>query len=130
MADESPIRRIGDMDIDSVAGVSDRAWVAVDACTLPSEGQLSRLAEFDALFRDGVRGVERVSPTRLRLDLDSTAVSRARELAAVESDCCSFFAFEFTTVGEGSVCMDIEVPPARVGVLDGLAARAIAGGSA
>ncbi|SUD48400.1 Uncharacterised protein [Nocardia otitidiscaviarum] len=129
MADESPMHRIGDMDSGPVVSASDRAWVAVDACTLPSEGQLSRVAEFDALFRDGVRGVERVSPTRLRLDLDSAAVSRARELAAVESDCCSFFAFEFTTVGEESVCMDIEVPPARVDVLDGLAARAIAGGS-
>ncbi|WP_280359132.1 hypothetical protein [Nocardia otitidiscaviarum] len=130
MVDESPSRRIGDMNTYQLVGVSDRAWVAVDACTLPSEGQLSRVAEFDALFRDGVRGVERVSPTRLRLDLDSAAVSRARELAAGESGCCSFFAFEFITVGEESVCMDIEVPPARVDVLDGLAARAIAGGSA
>ncbi|WP_306358465.1 MULTISPECIES: hypothetical protein [unclassified Nocardia] len=129
MVDEFPIRGIGDANSDPSAGASDRAWVAVDACALPSERQPSRVAEFDALFRDAVRGVERVSPTWLRLDLDGAAEARARDLAARESGCCSFFAFAFTTAGERLVHMDIEVPSTRVDVLDGLAARAKQGGS-
>ncbi|WP_306362930.1 hypothetical protein [Nocardia sp. CC227C] len=126
MADESLTS--GDADTDpAAAGSPDGSWVAVDACSLPTERQPLRVAEFDALFRDAVRGVDRVSPTRLRLEMDAAAESRARELAARESGCCSFFAFEFTTAGERSVHMVIEVPPERVDVLDGLAARARAG---
>ncbi|MBF6088593.1 hypothetical protein IU421_24825 [Nocardia cyriacigeorgica] len=107
----------------------EQAWVAVDACTLPTPQQPLRLAEFDALFRDAVRGVDRVSPTRLRLVLDTGAEARARELAARESECCSFFTFEFTAAVAGVVHLVVGVPAARVAVLDGLAARANAGRS-
>ncbi|MCM6771913.1 hypothetical protein NDR87_03530 [Nocardia sp. CDC159] len=107
-----------------------QAWVSVEACTLPTEQQPVRVAEFDALFRAAVRGVDRVSATRLRLDLVAGAEAWARELAARESSCCSFFTFGFTAAGTDLVHMDIDVPPARTEVLDGLAARAIAGGPA
>ncbi|MFC9996596.1 hypothetical protein [Nocardia sp. NPDC127526] len=108
-------------------GDADGAWVAVDACALPTAEQPLRVAEFDALFRDALRGIERVSPTRLRLDLDAAAEARARELAARESNCCSFFTFGFIPAGKQLVRMDIDVPPARAEVLDALAARAAAG---
>ncbi|GAB4588818.1 hypothetical protein [Nocardia sp. IFM 10818] len=111
-------------------GDADGAWVAVDACALPTTEQPLRIAEFDALFRDALRGIDRVSPTRLRLDLDAAAETRARELAARESSCCSFFAFGFAQAGKQLVRMDIDVPPARSEVLDGLAARAAASRSA
>ncbi|MEV0246870.1 thioredoxin domain-containing protein [Nocardia sp. NPDC050712] len=109
------------------ADLLEPSWVAVDACTLPTELQPLRVAEFDALFGDALRGVDRVSPTRLSLNFDATAEDRARELAAQESGCCSFFTFGFTSAGTNLVRMDIDVPPARVEVLDGLAARASAG---
>ncbi|HUY44121.1 MAG TPA: hypothetical protein VMV92_00125, partial [Streptosporangiaceae bacterium] len=44
------------------------AW-APDACTLPTSARARRAAEFDALFAAAVRGVDRVEPTRLRLEL-------------------------------------------------------------
>ncbi|WP_067536772.1 hypothetical protein [Nocardia crassostreae] len=105
------------------------SWVVPEACTLPTAQQPLRVAEFDALFRSAVRRVERVSPTCLRLELDAAVEAEARELAARESACCSFFTFGFATAGPALVWMDIEVPAARVDVLDGLAARASAGGS-
>lgn len=100
------------------------APLIVQSCTLPSEQQPLRIAEFEALFSDAVRNVVRVSPTRLRLYLDACAETRARELAARENQCCSFFLFEFDSTATGFVLMDIAVSPKEAGVLDALAARA------
>ncbi|WP_067815028.1 hypothetical protein [Nocardia inohanensis] len=102
-------------------------WVAVDACTLPSAAQPLRVAEFDELFANALRAVQRVSPTRLRLRLDAAAESEARQLAGRETACCSFFTFEFSTGPAGSIWMEIEVPAARTAVLDALATRTAAG---
>ncbi len=102
----------------------DTAWVAVDACTLPTVQQPLRVAEFDSLFATALRGVERPTPNRLRLEIDALTEPRARELAARESECCGFFTFGFTPAGPGAVWMDISVPDARITVLDGLALRA------
>ncbi|WP_405143022.1 hypothetical protein OG589_36850 [Sphaerisporangium sp. NBC_01403] len=100
-------------------------FVVPSACTLPTAEQPLRIAEFDGLFASALRRVERPSPTCLRLHLDGAAeVERiARDLAARESTCCSFFGFTFTRDGEGLV-LDVEVPPAQAVVLDGLAALA------
>ena len=38
------------------------------SCTLPAAKLPQRVAEFDALFTDAVRGIERVGPGRLRLE--------------------------------------------------------------
>ncbi|MFG1754168.1 hypothetical protein [Streptosporangium sandarakinum] len=46
----------------------DLGWTP-SACTLPTAEQPLRVAEFDALFIDAVRGVARPEPTRLRLEL-------------------------------------------------------------
>ncbi len=107
-----------------VGPLADPGWVAVDACTLPTAQQPLRAAEFDTLFTAALRGVERPTPTRLRLEIDAPAEQRARELAARESDCCGFFTFTFTPAGPQSVWMDIGVPSTRTDVLDGLALRA------
>jgi hypothetical protein len=100
-------------------------WVAVDACTLPTEEQPLREAEFDALFATALKGVERPAPERLRLILDSATVpvSAVRDLVARESSCCSFFDFRLTAATDGLV-LDVRVPAARVAVLNGLARRA------
>ncbi|MFD0733635.1 hypothetical protein [Planotetraspora mira] len=83
------------------------------------------MAEFDALFASTLRGVERVGPTHLRLMLEGGALveATARELAARETSCCSFFTFTFTP-GDQGLGLDIEVPMVHVKVLDGLAVRA------
>jgi hypothetical protein len=95
------------------------------ACTLPNAERPLRLAEFDDLFVTALRAQQRLSPTRLRWQMDPNAELTARDLADRESRCCSFFAFTFTSV-DGAVQLEVEVPEASVDVLDALAERAAA----
>jgi hypothetical protein len=100
------------------------SWVETTSCTLPTAEQPVRVAEFDDLFGTAVRAVERIDATTLRLVLDASARDRARDLAARETTCCSFFSFDLTPAGDGRVAMRVGVPAAHVAVLDGFAARA------
>jgi hypothetical protein len=100
---------------------SPQAWVP-DACTLPTTDRPLRVAEFDDLFTS-VRGTERVAGTTLRLTLDRAMLDFARDLAARETECCSFFDFPFGPAGEDTVTMEVTVPPAYTPILDGLVAR-------
>ncbi|MGV9408580.1 hypothetical protein ACWDOP_01595 [Nocardia sp. NPDC003693] len=93
-------------------------WVP-DACTLPTAEQPVRVAEFDGFFTASVRGFDRPRPTRLDLALAADAEPLARDLAARESGCCSFFTF---TIETGPV-LRIEVPPAHLDILDALEQR-------
>ncbi|WP_006246201.1 hypothetical protein [Mycolicibacterium tusciae] len=95
-----------------------------DACTLPTPERPLRVAEFDELFTRVLRS-ERVQPTRLQLLLPADLLPAARDLARRESQCCSFFTFEFHSAEE-EVLMRIEVPAAHVDVLDAFEARAAA----
>lgn len=97
---------------------------APQACTLPTAEQPLRIAEFDNLFAEGLRALERQAPTELTLTLDSATEETARDLAARESSCCSFFGFTFTPGDSGTLQLQVTVPPAHVDVLDALAARA------
>lgn len=101
------------------------AWVSVEACTLPVEGQQVRLAEFDALFASALRGVRREGSGWLRLSLRGGAEveEQARELTAREAECCSFFDFAVGRDGD-EVVVDVRVPADKEPVLDGLAAQA------
>ncbi|MFD0803891.1 hypothetical protein ACFQZU_21575 [Streptomonospora algeriensis] len=83
------------------------------------------MAEFDALFSAALRTVARPEPTVLGLVLDTGHEAAARELAARESGCCSFFAFAFTRRPDG-LHWRITVPDAQVAVLEALAERAAA----
>jgi hypothetical protein len=107
---------------------SELAW-APDACTLPTARRPLRRAEFDALFA-AARGAERISAVRLRVTLDGDAAfaDSVRDLAARETECCSFFTFAVSRPAPDLVVLDIEVPDAHVGVLDALAAVAVRGG--
>jgi hypothetical protein len=101
-------------------------WVPA-ACTLPTEQQPLRLAEFDELFRSALRRVERRGDTWLRLGLvdSGNTAERARELTGRESACCSFFRFDVRRAGR-DIEVDVRVPTGREAVLDGLARQAAA----
>jgi hypothetical protein len=99
------------------------SWVP-EACTLPTVEQPLRVAEFADLFRTSLRGVDRVAPTWLRLTLDAASEGTARDLAARESSCCSFFEFGFEAA-DGDVVLSVSVPEARVAVLDALESQAL-----
>ena len=102
-------------------------WIeSVAACTLPTADRPLRAAEFDTLFAGYLKAIDRRTPTRLRLELDIAAAATARDLAARESACCSFFTFDFMPGTAATVWMQIDVPPAHVDVLDGLSAHAAA----
>jgi hypothetical protein len=97
---------------------------APDACTLPTSERPLRVAEFDDLFTFVVRS-ERLAPQRLDVVLRRIVEAAARDLARRESECCSFFTFEFESAGDDLV-MHIAVPAEHVEVLDALEAWATA----
>jgi len=94
----------------------------LESCTLPTVERPLRLAEFDDLF-SALTAQTRLSAAVLRWSLDSGAEAVARDLAARETQCCSFFTFSFTSDGD-AVQVDVRVPAVRSEVLDALAARA------
>jgi hypothetical protein len=96
------------------------SW-APESCTLPQPDRPMRVAEFDDLFAIALRS-DRLAPTRLEIVLPDTAESTARDLADRETQCCSFFAFDFEPLGD-NVVMRIGVSPSRTEVLDSLEAR-------
>ena len=100
---------------------------APQACTLPTSERPLRAAEFAGLFSKAVVGVERLEPTRLRLELRASPqmAGRAAELVTAETACCSFFTFTLTATA-GHLVLDIAVPAAHVDVVDALADRAAA----
>ena len=104
---------------------NDPAWVP-QACTLPTAERPVREAEFDELFAAALRGQQRLAPTRLRWRLDPAAEPAARDLAARETECCSFFTFTFAAAGTSTSSCTAS-PAAHAGVLDALADRAAAG---
>jgi hypothetical protein len=97
----------------------------VQGCTLPTADRPLRIAEFDQLFSTALTAQTRPSPEVLRWSLDPRAEAVARDLAARETQCCSFFAFTFASEGE-TLQMDVRVPAVQTEVLDALAARAAA----
>jgi hypothetical protein len=103
---------------------TDAAW-APEACTLPTVERPLRVAEFDELFADALRGLERYEPTGLRMELDPTpeVAGRAAALVVREAGCCSFFTFALVATG-GELRLDITVPPTQTEVLDALQSRA------
>ncbi|MBM7786567.1 hypothetical protein [Tenggerimyces flavus] len=112
---------------DGLAAEGTLAWVDTASPTLPTAEQPIRVAEFNDLFATAVRAVDRVDSTTLRLTFDALAEERAPDLAARETNCCSFFNFDFMPADHDRVTMQVAVPNAYVAVLDGLAARAAAG---
>jgi hypothetical protein len=94
-------------------------WVS-RSCTLPTAERPLRAAEFDRVFAEA-RGVRRVSPERVRVELEPSAevAARVADLAVRETGCCSFFTFALTA-GAGTLHLEITVGPEHVEVLDAL----------
>ena len=80
------------------------------------------------MFASSVRAVERVTQTRLRLDLaaNPAVAARVANLVVRETGCCSFFTFNLVATG-GALALEVAVPPGHVDVLDALVERAAAG---
>jgi len=99
---------------------------APDSCTLPTAERPLRAAEFDALLSTAA-SVRRLAPTRLLITVAGgpEVAATARELAARETACCSFFTFAVDETPAG-VTLEVSVPPPYLAVLDGLARRAAA----
>lgn len=110
------------LPISDRVGDSSSAWVAPDACTLPTMEQPVRLAEFDSLFAEALTSTERINPTSARFTFTGTEDTweRAQDLATREAECCSFFGFTITPTGPVSAVMDVTVPDARADVLAAL----------
>ncbi len=99
-------------------------WQPVE-CTLPTQEQPLRVAEFDALFSSVLISVDRREGSLLLLTFDAAAgvEARLRDLLVREVECCSFFTFA-VTVGDGGIEVEVGVPATHLDILDGLAARA------
>lgn len=104
--------------------MTDLEWVP-QSCTLPTEEQPLRIAEWDALFTEHLTALSRPGSQRLRLELASAVETeeQVRDLAERESGCCSFFTFT-VTAADDSVRLDIAVDPVQEPVLGALAERA------
>jgi hypothetical protein len=115
-----------------------RDWTDNAACTLPTADRPLRAAAFDTLFAETLTEVTRSGPTRARMVLRGGpgTESRTRELAAQETQCCSFFTFDVRRLERPdderaeTVVLDIEVPALHEDVLTGLLDRASAVASA
>ncbi len=98
--------------------------MATDACTLPTEDRPLRLAEFDTLFAENVRTLEREGdPVRMHLTGSADLRERVRDLAERESSCCSFFTFVVDGL-DNDLTLEISVPPERRDILDAFTQRA------
>jgi hypothetical protein len=102
------------------------SWVPA-ACTLPTSEQPLRIAEFDELFTTSIHRVERRSAERAVFMVAAEAEAVARDLAAREVECCSFFDFDFAPAAGDAVALTVGVPPNQVAVLDALTRRAETG---
>jgi hypothetical protein len=95
------------------------------ACTLPTDAQPLRVAEFDMLFAGAVAPTVRVSPTHLRVHLATgdTVAATTQDLLARETECCAFFTFTLRRSAD-STTLDVRVPPEHATVLDAVGHRA------
>jgi len=94
-----------------------------DACTLPTAERPLRQAEFDALFTSARQVNRNGCEVEIHLAGSAGLRDRVEDLAARETACCSFFAFDIE--GEdGDLVLRIAVPEERRDILDALATRA------
>ena len=102
---------------------------APTSCTLPTAERPFREQEFERLFASSLRGVTRTSATSADFALAPGRAAIARDLAARETSCCSFFTFDIQDGGVGDGAdggvMAVTVPPAHAAVLEALVRSAL-----
>lgn len=101
-------------------------WCAPAACSLSSAEQPARVAEWDAIFGNGVRSVRPVDGG-LRLDLvpGIGRASRVADLADLEAQCCRFFRFDLV-IADDTLALTVRADPRHQPVVEALGARALA----
>ena len=93
-------------------------------CALSPNEFAGRLEGFRQLFAAHLGGIERPTPTRLRLVLSAAAgLDRVRDLMAREQQCCAFLTFTVTPT-DGQLVVDADVPAEAAPTLDGMASVA------
>jgi len=98
--------------------------ITTDGCTLPTEQRPLRLAEFESLFTEALRRVQRDGDAvRMHLAGEPGLVDRVRDLAEREMECCSFFTF-LIEGSDDNLVLEISVPPDRRDILVALTRRA------
>jgi hypothetical protein len=104
---------------------SPRSTTSTIACTLRPDALRTRVDEWQQALDHAVTGVERQSPQRLRVHLqsDPAAMAALVLLAGKEKECCPFFGFTFE-VEVGSFTLVIEVPTEAEALLDSFAGLA------
>lgn len=98
--------------------MTETEW-APASCTLPTIERPLREREFTDLFRTALRELAVAGADRADFTLAATATGTARDLAARETSCCSFFTFTFAE-NPSTVVMTVTVPPQQTRVLDAL----------
>lgn len=84
------------------------------ACTLPTDQVADRLDDWNTLLSGATRtAIE--GGVRIELD-DHIAVADIARLAAVEQDCCRFFAFQLT-IDQRGTALDVTAPPDAIDVV-------------
>lgn len=101
-------------------------WIPEESCTLPTDDRPLRAAEFDEMFARHLVEVKRPKPTSAVFVLDggNDLPVRARDLAARETACCSFFTIDVSEQRPGAVQMHVSVPASRMQIISALIARA------
>lgn len=89
-------------------------------CTLSPNTMVERLTEFEALFAEGLRRLER-EPRVLRLtfEADTDREAAIRDLFAREEQCCAFLGFSYERTGSGLV-VEVSAPQEAEPTLDGM----------
>ncbi|MGW4384759.1 hypothetical protein [Kitasatospora sp. NPDC004531] len=109
--------------------MTELSWVPT-SCTLPTEQQPLRVAEWDQLFADQLAAATRPDLLRLQLVLvgGEGVEEQVQDLAGRESGCCAFFTFTVTPAADGQVHLEVAVDPAHEKVLTALHERITADG--
>jgi hypothetical protein len=107
-------------------------WIVGNFCTLPTAARPLRVAEFGELFQDQIAAPRWIDAHRVEFSLAAAddLYSRASDLVARESACCSFFDFSITRVAVAEIqgpglLVRVGVPASRHDVLEALADRAV-----
>jgi hypothetical protein len=108
-------------------------WLAPSACTLPTREKPLRVAEFDQLFSNHLVAIQPQGAFSIRMILHpnndssrSTLLGTVQDLVHRESQCCSFFTFYVSSLGQevDGVALEIGVPSEQLDVLAAIMARA------